>query len=304
MNIEQKICYYYQIKRNIPFRELYHTVLTVSDFVKPIYPNIETLKYFDYFFAEIDFDKIVSNTDKVETLKYCNAIYFGLEQLLKADISKAINIYQSNISKLSKEQIQETQIKLIELIGNLKTQTRTNIEGISFTQRYNALHKSIEVKERLLNIDYQILISHFNETISNDLLSRFEIINETFKEITPLLKGLPTQRIEAKAANLKVKQIALIHFYEGIQITRENAGEIAAKHGYIAKNSGEGLFQDYSIYCSTANRKGKPTRCTSKTLMNKIELFESVIIHLSDNKKQRAIDEINILKAFYANEYQ
>jgi hypothetical protein len=304
MNVEEKIFYYYQIKWNIPFRELYHTVLTVSDIVKPICPNIETLKYMDYFFAEIDFDKIGSNTDKAETLKYCNAIHYGLEHLLKADISKAIHIYQSNILALSKEQIQETQIKLIGLIGSLKTQTRTNIAGISFTQRYNALYKRIEVKERLLNIDYQILISHFNETISNDLLSRFEIINETFKEITPVLKALPTQRTEAKAANLKVKQIALIHFYEGKQITRENAGEIAAKHGYIAKNSGEGLFQDYSRYCSTANRKGKPTPCTSKTLMNKIELFESVINHLSDNKKQRAIDEINILKAFYENEYQ
>lgn len=115
---------------------------------------------------------------------------------------------------------------------------------------------------------------------------------------------LPPQQSETKTDKLKVPQIALIHVYEGLQITRENAGEIAAKHGYTAKNSGEGLFQDYTNYCSTANRKGKPTPCTPKKLKNKIELFESVVNHLSDNNKQRAIDEIQILKTIFENEYQ
>jgi hypothetical protein len=117
-------------------------------------------------------------------------------------------------------------------------------------------------------------------------------------------KALPPQQNPTKTVKLKVKQIALIHVYEGFQITRENAGEISAKHGYTAKTSGEGLFQDYTDYRSTANRKGKPTPCTPKKLKNKIELFESVVSHLSDNNKQRAIDEIKILKTLFESEYQ
>jgi hypothetical protein len=113
----------------------------------------------------------------------------------------------------------------------------------------------------------------------------------------------PKQQAETKTDKLKVKQIALIHVYEGIQITRDNAGNIAAEYGYTAKNSGEGLFQDYTTFCSIANRKGKPTLCTPKKLKNKIELFESVVNHLTDNNKQRAIDEINILKTIFENEY-
>ena len=35
-----------------------------------------------------------------------------------------------------------------------------------------------------------------------------------------------------------------------------------------------------------------------------LELFESVVNHLSDNNKQRAIDEIKILKTLLENEYQ
>lgn len=120
---------------------------------------------------------------------------------------------------------------------------------------------------------------------------------EMFNEFSP-------QQPEMKTDKLKVKQIALIYFYEGIQITRENAGEIAAKYGYTAKTSGEGLFQDYTYFCSTANRKGMPKGCTIKTLKNKIELFESVVSHLSDNNKQRVFDEIKILKTIYDNEYQ
>jgi len=64
------------------------------------------------------------------------------------------------------------------------------------------------------------------------------------------------------------------------------------------------LFQDYTYFCSTANRKGIPTEYSSKKLKNKIELFESVVNHLSDNNKQRAIDEIKILKTLLENEYQ
>jgi len=125
-----------------------------------------------------------------------------------------------------------------------------------------------------------------------------------FKVIGQCDHSLIPQQTETKWDRLKVKQIAIIHVYEGLQITRENAGEIAAKHGYTAKNSGEGLFQDYTYFCSTANRKGIPTEYSSKKLKNKIELFESVVNHLSDNNKQRAIDEIKILKTLLENEYQ
>ena len=125
-----------------------------------------------------------------------------------------------------------------------------------------------------------------------------------FKVIGQCEHNLIPQQTETKTDKLTVKQIALIHVYEEIQITRENAGEIADKQGYTAKNSGEGLFQDYTYFCSTANRKGKPTPCTPKKLINRIKQLESVVNHLSDNKKQRAIDEIKILKTIFENEYQ
>lgn len=213
LSFEQKVTYYKVAKYNIPFLWLYDTVFTVCEWVKPISESIEPVKYIEYFFTEIDFDKIEFNITKGEAKKYFNAIYYGLEQLLKADISKAIQNYQNNISNLTKQQIQETQIQLIELIGNLKRQTRTNEAGISFTHRYNLLYKSIEAKKTFLNIDYQIFIAHFNETISNDLLSSFEIINETFKEIAPLIQDKTTNSQPNKEQKIERKNESVINVF-------------------------------------------------------------------------------------------
>ncbi|MBM3454787.1 MAG: hypothetical protein FJX80_06520 [Bacteroidetes bacterium] len=116
----------------------------------------------------------------------------------------------------------------------------------------------------------------------------------------PKLDYTPHQT-ETETEKLKIEQIALKYAYEGIQITRENGNEIAKKFGH---NSGEKLFQRFTYFLSAANRKAKPTTCTPRKLKNKIELFESVVNHLSDNSKQRAIDEINILKTIFENEYQ
>jgi len=100
-----------------------------------------------------------------------------------------------------------------------------------------------------------------------------------------------------------VKQIALIHAYNGIQLTRDNSKEIAARYGFTSNNSGEGLFQDFTYFSSAANRKGKPINCTAKKLENKIKQFESVFEHLTEPNKKRAEDEINILKSILKSEY-
>lgn len=113
--------------------------------------------------------------------------------------------------------------------------------------------------------------------------------------------NLPPQQTETKTDKLKVNQIALIHVYEGKQITRENGNDIAKEFGH---NSGEKLFQRFTYYSSSANRKGKPNLCTPKKLDNKIKLIESIIELLPTDKQERAKDEVSILKKIYEAEYQ
>ena len=114
----------------------------------------------------------------------------------------------------------------------------------------------------------------------------FDIREPGRKEIIPT---------EGKTEQLKVKQIALIHIYEGIRISRKNAAEIAAKYGYHSKTSGEGLFQDYTLFQSKTNRTGEPSEFTKQTMKNKVRLFESILPYLSEKANQKATDELQIL---------
>jgi len=109
------------------------------------------------------------------------------------------------------------------------------------------------------------------------------------------------QKSEGQKDKLSMSRIALRYVYSGTQITRENGNLIAKEYGH---NSGEKLFQKYSYYSSTANRKGRPNPCTPKKLNNKIKLIESVVELLPTDKQQRAKDEVSVLKKIHEAEYQ
>ncbi len=98
-----------------------------------------------------------------------------------------------------------------------------------------------------------------------------------------------------KRNGLAVKQVVLIHIYEGIQITRQNGGEIAKAHGLT---SGEKLYKTYLEYAHATDRKGDPG--TPRKLKEKIKLFESVVPLLkSEAAIKRATAELEILKRIH-----
>ncbi|PRY90851.1 hypothetical protein [Mongoliibacter ruber] len=135
----------------------------------------------------------------------------------------------------------------------------------------------------------------------NELLEIKLAILKAFNKTQTDIEPLPPQSIVKHKPELKIDQIALKYAYEGLQITRENGNEIAKEYGH---NSGEKLFQRFTYFSSSANRKGKPNLCTPKKLGNKISLIESIIELLPTDKQERAKDEVSILKKIYEAEYQ
>jgi hypothetical protein len=120
-----------------------------------------------------------------------------------------------------------------------------------------------------------------------------EFYKEFLKKRLDNLQNSPPDKIEKK---LTLRQIALKYVYEDLSITENNNNESAKKHYY---NSGKKLMQHFTFFYDRNNRKAKPhPSYTIKTLNNKIELFESVIELLPDFKKNKAIDELTILKGF------
>jgi len=170
------------------------------------------------------------------------------------------------------------------------------IEGWSYVKR-----------NYLITITYQAVkeYGYYSGIVSKveELIEKYHQLFVTFDKCEYGLckHNTPPKQAEKKSKGLKIDQIAIIYVYEGNQITRENGNEIAKQYNH---NSGEKLFQRFTYFSSIANRKGKPTPCTPTKLKNKIELFESIVPHLTDTAKQRANDEIQILKTIFESEFQ
>lgn len=205
-------------------------------------------------------------------------------------------------------------IKYLEIRDQDLKKTRSEI---------NRLIKLVDKWHYVKSTDYNN--DHISNRISRILKGRIETnieesVNDQFDKKYPMnveseIKenldknleieslNVPDQQVDNKVNNFRVNQIALIYVYNGILITRLNASEIAAHYGFISQTSGEGLFQDYNYYSSKANRVGIPPLFTTKKLKNKIELFESITIHLNEKAKRWAFDEIQILQTILETEY-
>lgn len=147
-----------------------------------------------------------------------------------------------------------------------------------------------------------IKLRRFNEL---DLLTDYALggsyIGNNDKAVeTPIAVDSPVLEPEAQD-KMSISEIALKYVYEGVQITRGNSNDIAREYGHT---SGEKLFQRYTFFLSTANRKARPHPCTEKKLKNKIELIEKVIDKLPEENRGKALDEVNILKSIFNSEYQ
>jgi len=113
--------------------------------------------------------------------------------------------------------------------------------------------------------------------------SEINISKDLGKDVFKVGKALSPQPTKGKP-KLTINQIALKYVYSELQITRDNGNEIVKQYGH---NSGEKLFQKFTYYSSTANRKGKPTPCSLIKLDNKIKLLESVIKLVANEKQKR-----------------
>jgi hypothetical protein len=218
-------------------------------------------------------------------------------------VEKILVAFHFNIEP-EKEDIRTVTLKTKEFTNSLRELYLSNDKNKD--DKYKVIFEVInKASFRIVKENFEInpLGTYWAVIIYNLELANRHISELHFKETDyyypfPKLEYTPHQ---TETEKLKIEQIALKYAYEGIQITRENGNEIAKKYGH---NSGEKLFQRFTYFLSSANRKAKPTPCTPRKLKNKIELFESVLNHLSENNKKRAIDELNILKTIMENEYQ
>jgi hypothetical protein len=175
-----------------------------------------------------------------------------------------------------------------------------NKYGINYIERQNGRLNNLAKLNGFSGIQSDIEVINMNDA-TNRLELIFSIVQAEIQGNLKTNTALPPQQTEKPKPELTINQIALKYVYSDTQITRENGNEIAKEYGH---NSGEKLFQRFTYYSSSANRKGKPINCTPKKLDNKIKLIESIVELLPTDKQERAKDEVSILKKIYEAEYQ
>jgi len=161
---------------------------------------------------------------------------------------------------------------------------------------YDKLRKKTNVSPAIVNAQ--------NMADFGALAGMLATIFEWFYMYPESLKNIvkPTEN-KPESHRLTHAQIALICAYEGREITKSNCNEIAGKHGWNSPTSGESIRQEFCIWQQPTNRHGNPDAVTSQKLKNKITLIEGIIPMLSKTHRQRAIDEVLILKSHLLNIY-
>lgn len=191
-----------------------------------------------------------------------------------------------------------TKESLTQFLIDLTKAIITNINALKLYEK-GLLSDAQKIQLELVLRNRELELAEINSIKKIDSKGYIKILKSWFAsekkfitELTPLLKSNEVS-IEKTPPELSIKQIALKLVYEGAVVNRSNCSEIIKGYGHT---SGDKLFQEFTYFSSLANRKGNPSPATDKKFQNKIELFESVIELLSDANKQRALDELSILK--------
>lgn len=129
--------------------------------------------------------------------------------------------------------------------------------------------------------------------IDKQLCFKMEISFNKIIKFLELQKENPIQKKNNNKVSLTINEIALKYFYENTIITRENAKNYLIGTGHT---SGDKLYNEF---CKWSNRTDRIADPEGKVkLKTKIDSFEKVIAELSENKKEKAKDELKILYNF------
>jgi hypothetical protein len=237
-------------------------------------------------------------------LDYSDELEFdfgGFPQYIVKEIIKLFNFdYEIDGEEPGNDEI-EPPINYDVWTENLKKWLPTLWEDI----RLNVLRKGIDYCQDCLEFHRESCgyCSEWQDCKAT-LIWKIRIVNATgvINEMVPGVgnpirnKFLFSDNVRFANQSIKNKltyvEIALLFYYQGVTVTKQNCESIAKSHKY---KSGEKLYQCYNKYSNRFNRIGSED--SKKKNSNKIALIEKVITNLQDKDRKQAIDDLATLKA-------
>lgn len=210
---------------------------------------------------------------------------FITKKVFFANCFLTAEMLENEISRLILKRTQEL-IQITEHSTNAKTVKLVQDELDNFNPEKYFIQLSHFTNHKFTGLLYYNTILHLKKCITDSELNdiNFSQPQQSEHELT----------VEVNE-KISIKVIALLYWYNGTSITRENAKEIAEKYNYTAINSGEGLYQDYLFYSKKTNRLASGESLIK--LNNKIKLFEKVVLLIDETEKSRVETEISTLKS-------
>jgi len=196
--------------------------------------------------------------------------------------------YPSGNERIIEEELKDI-YQFIELAKKLMVHNTCSNDGTI----WNAPVDQIEYS-RLLNDYYK---KNFASAVLSEcsatalVYGRYFLFKDWLEEQLPKEEKTGDEGNPKNPENLTLRQIAMIHYYQGKVINPNNNNEIAMEYGFI---SGHSLYQKYNDWSKISNRTGQGTERENRA---KKENFELVIEKLEGTAKERAIKEFETFKA-------
>ncbi len=188
--LEKLIYYYTRQKYNTVFIELYNSIEVICNWVKPINPAIDNKYYIEYLINKIEFNDIIERENKDAILNNLYIIHFVLIDIFNRDINTIVNGFLNSIKIQTNTELNRIQKEIITVLSQIK-QNKSNIE-IDIHKEYLGLIKAVQNDRILIDLDYRIFILNISNQIGYLLFNSLTNINDTIKELKPLIETTST----------------------------------------------------------------------------------------------------------------
>ncbi|MEO2061925.1 MAG: hypothetical protein ABGW97_02995 [Christiangramia sp.] len=178
-----------------------------------------------------------------------------------------------------------------EKIKACRFETNDKNEGFPLKEEYF-------IKEKINKYEY-ILNATEGSALNRTIHMKCELFLNYLRK---RLKKFKKNNTPETSPELQLNQIALLIFYEGGGVYKDNCDSTAEEYGWNSKTSGHKLYQYFNKLRDKSERIGDPG--SKRKLNNKIDLLESVVPHLSDTASQKAKTEIAHLRNLFAAHYE
>jgi hypothetical protein len=232
-------------------------------------------------------------------------LFMEINKIRQKVIAETLKKFEIFIPLMELKKVEMPTQKEIELFLS-KIETTKDLKYIDFNKQIDIEGLRSEIMEMVKDINFKKEFEFKDNETANNINQYLPISDRVylFAEISFMLEfwkdqynNLQPQKIDKDGLILNkdgkkfsIKQIALIHYYNGIAINEDNCDKVINEYGH---NSGQKLKLVYNEFNKNLTRTKE---LTHTELQNRIKDIVSILEYITNDKQSKANDQLNKLK--------